>query len=192
MTHFVERRSWNNARVCLIIGPGGAGKSSLGLELAPLLHRRLVDLDQEFRSQFGDISTYMRDEGYERYKLQNSELAVALAAEAAAPIVLVASSGFLTNDNPAPALIANQHLLMAGYGICLLPSRCLEVAVSTIVSRQTSRSFGRSPDIEEAVIRARYRTYASLGDLLVFSTAPAKDAAKAIADHLSRGQYGRG
>ena len=188
MAEFAERKPWNNAHVCLIIGPGGAGKSSLGLELAPLLQRRLVDLDHEFHTRVEDITTYMRSEGYDRYKTRNSQLAVTLAAEATAPTLMVSSSGFLTDDNPAPVLMANKRLLEASYGICLLPSRCLEVAVTTIVGRQTSRSFGRSRDIEEAVIRSRYQTYAALGDLVLFSAAPATDIARAAADHLCQSQ----
>ena len=188
MVDFEERKAWNNARICLIIGPGGAGKSSLGRELAPLLDRALVDLDHEFHRRVEDITSFMRREGYERYKMRNSRLATELAAEAVSPTLLVASSGFLTDDNPRPALTANQRLLEACYSLCLLPSRSLELAVSAIVDRQSRRPFGRSRSIEEAAIRARYGTYAALGDLVLFSAAPTPEIAKAVAERFSRCQ----
>ena len=188
MIEFDDRKPWNDAQVCLIIGPGGSGKSSLALELAPLLGRRLVDLDHEFRRRIDDITSFMRREGYERYKVRNSELATELAAEAVSPTLLVASSGFLTDDNPQPTLTANHKLLEACYAICLLPSRSLELAVSTIVERQSRRPFRRSRSVEEAAIRARYGTYAALGDLVVFSDAAPSEIASAIADRLRPGQ----
>jgi hypothetical protein len=63
MVEIDERRQWHDAPNVLVIGPGGAGKSSLGSELAPLLGRSLFDLDHEFRRRFGDISAlwHVRD-----------------------------------------------------------------------------------------------------------------------------------
>ena len=180
-----ERRPWTGHGNLLLIGPGGAGKSSLGSALAPLLDYRLVDLDAEFGRRIGPIGTFIRDEGYERYKLRNSGLAGRLATEAAAPTLLVASSGFLTPDNPAAALTANRKLLASWYSLCLLPSRDLEQAVAIIVSRQTQRAFSRDRAREEATIRARYPVYAGLGDLIVFSAASPHAIARAIAERLS-------
>jgi shikimate kinase len=185
MVDFDERRPFDAARILLLIGPGGAGKSSLGSELAPLLNRRLVDLDREFCRRRGDISTFMRREGYERYKIENSALASAIAAEAASPTLLVASSGFATDDNPEPALTANRRLLQDSYSVCLLPSRELEQAVSVIVERQLKRSFARDKAREEAAIRERYELYVRLGDLAVFSAASSGDIAKAIKRRFS-------
>jgi shikimate kinase len=185
MVEFEERKPWNLAGILLLIGPGGAGKSSLGSELAPLLNRRLVDLDHEFRHRFGDITIFLRREGYQRYKTQNSALAAEIASETASPTLLVASSGFLTPDNPAPALEANRSLLGACYSICLLPSRDVERAVSIIVKRQLARPFGRDREGEEAAIRARFPIYVGYGDLVVFSAASSHDIARAVVRHFS-------
>lgn len=185
MVEIDERRPWNGARLLLLIGPGGAGKSALGSELAPLLDRRLVDLDHEFCRRLGDITTFMRREGYEGYKIQNSALAAEIAAEAVCPTVLVASSGFLTNDNPEPALEANRSLLKACYSVCLLPSRDLERAVTVIVERQLERPFARDKVREEAAIRARYGVYLRLGDLIVFAAGSPRETAKAVERHFS-------
>jgi shikimate kinase len=186
MIDITERKPWDGSRNLLIIGPGGAGKSTLGLLLAPLLGRRLIDLDREFERQVGNISEFIRDEGYEQYKTRNSELAQVMASASSEPTMLVTSSGFLTPDNPAYAIKANRHILAEWYSICLLPSRDLERAVAVIVDRQVVRPFTRDRNHEEKTIRVRYPTYRQEGDLIVFSEAPASDIAQAVALRLSR------
>ncbi|MFT3953027.1 MAG: shikimate kinase [Piscinibacter sp.] len=185
MIEIEQRGPWTDARLVLLIGPGGAGKSSLGLELAPHLGRRLIDLDTEFERRIGGIGAFIRREGYPDYKLRNAALAAELAAECPAPAVLVTSSGFLTPDNPEAALAANRALLAAGSSLCLLPSRDVEQAARIIVARQMQRPFARGPAREEEVIRARHPVYAALGDLVVFSAASPGEIARAIAAHLS-------
>lgn len=95
--------------------------------------------------------------------------------------MLVASSGFLANDNPELALGTNKSILESSYSVCLLPSRDLEKAVHIVVERQISRPFTSGRSREEARIRERYPVYASLGDLIVFSAAPPPDIAWVIA-----------
>jgi shikimate kinase len=180
-----EHARWEPARHLLLIGPGAAGKSSLGSELQTLMGRRLFDLDMEFLRRFGDIGVFIRDEGYQGYKLRNSLLAIEITTDADSPIILVTSSGFLTPDNPATVLERNKHLLADCYSICLLPSRDLEKAVEVIVQRQLARPFSDNRQREEEVIRYRYPLYAGLGDMTVFSTAPSSEIASAVASHLS-------
>ena len=62
---------------------------------------------------------------------------------ASAPILLAASSGFLTPDNPGMAFSANHALVAAAYAICLLLSRNVDHAIEVIVERQLTRSFSR-------------------------------------------------
>ncbi|MDO6413790.1 shikimate kinase [Sphingomonas sp. BIUV-7] len=185
MIEFDERRPWDRSAILLLIGPGGAGKSSLSRALAPLLGYDLIDLDEEFSRRIGGIDAVIRDEGYASYKSRNSRLAAALAADAVDRMILVTSSGFLTRDNPEPALAANRGLLADCYSICLLPSRDLEQAVATIVARQLTRPFARDRSREEATIRHRYPTYATSGDLILFSAEPPAAIASAVAHRLS-------
>ena len=51
----IVRRAWNGGKLLFLVGPGGAGKSTLGRSLAPKLWRRLVDLDETFSNRIGDI-----------------------------------------------------------------------------------------------------------------------------------------
>ena len=182
---FDERSPWNEAQVLLIIGPGSAGKSSLGIQLAPVLGRELIDLDIQFLNRIGNIGSYIRDEGYEQYKLADSKLACELKREVISPTILIASSGFLTADNPKAALDENHRLLAECYSLCLLPSRDLEKSVITIVERQMTRVFARDRASEEATIRDRYEIYARLGNTVVFSSAPSCNIAHSVAGRFS-------
>jgi shikimate kinase len=180
MIEMDERRQWDQSQNLAIIGPGGAGKSSLGTQLAPLLNHAVTDLDHEFSRRIGDIGAFIRDEGYETYKLRNSALATQIMSELAAPTLLVASSGFLSSDNPKAALDANRQLIERCYSICLLPSRDIVESIGVIVERQSTRPFALNNAHEESTIRARYPIYAREGDLLVFSMEPSSDIAAAI------------
>lgn len=179
-----ERLRWSGNGHLLLIGPGAAGKSTLGVVLASVLSRPLIDLDQEFGSRHGQIDAFIGAEGYDRYKLLNSALAEEIATASECEIALVTSSGFLTPDNPPAALETNLRLLAASYSICLLPSRDLERAVSIIVNRQLQRSFARDRAGEEETIRTRFPVYMALGDLVVFSEASPTDIARAVAERL--------
>jgi shikimate kinase len=181
------RRAWSNNTLVLLVGPGGAGKSTLGRSLAPLLGRTLVDLDEAFLARVGDIGAFIRHEGYEAYKVGNSKLATALVDEMVSPALLVTSSGFLTADNPPDALAANHAVLARGYSISLMPSPDLDEAVATLVFRQMSRPFnqGASVAAHAATARARFETYMTAGDLLVCSSAPPDSVAVALCGHVA-------
>ena len=54
-----------------LVGPGGAGKTTIGAALAERLGVRFVHLDAEFAARHGTISTYLDAHGYEAYAEQN-------------------------------------------------------------------------------------------------------------------------
>src|SRR5262249_7947264 len=79
-----------------LVGPGGAGKSTIGVLLAERLETSFVDLDQHFKARLGDISEYINRFGYAAYALQNVETYRSLMHEGAGRRVVALSSGFLT------------------------------------------------------------------------------------------------
>jgi shikimate kinase len=147
-----------------LIGPGGAGKTTTGAALADRLDVPFVDLDAEFAASHGDVSAYLDTHGYEAYAAQNVILYSALTDVADTHRVIAMSSGFMTYR---PDVHPGYPGLRAGIAsspstLVLLPSLDLETCVAETVRRQLTRSFARSPEREERVIRARFPIYATL------------------------------
>lgn len=70
--------AYQNARVdgdarIRLIGPGGAGKSSIGAHLGARLNVPFVDLDRHLVGRVGDISKYIGRHGYDAYARENVE-----------------------------------------------------------------------------------------------------------------------
>lgn len=183
-TDISQRRAWNGAPLVFIVGPGGAGKSTVGRLLAPILGRHLIDLDSEFCGRVGQIDQYIRSAGYIAYKQANSRLARALADEAPGPALMVTSSGFLSLDNPPETLLENRNLVAEGYSICLLPDADPDLAADIIVARQLERGFSSDAARERRTIGERFATYNAAGDMIVFSAAAPARIAAAIAARL--------
>jgi shikimate kinase len=178
------RRQWRNEPVIYLIGPGGVGKSTLGRALAEVLKRTPIDLDDQFCGRMGNVGTFIRREGYERYVRENSVLAQGLVGELQTSSVLATSSGFLAADAEPAVRDANLQLIKSGYSISLLPSADLEVATSIIVTRQLRRGFGLNAESERRKFRERFNTYHALGDMLVLSAAPVASIAAAVVNIL--------
>jgi shikimate kinase len=144
-----------------LVGPGGAGKSTIGALLAERLEVAFTDLDSAFNRQVGDISKYIAGFGYEAYARENIETYCSLLRERPCPGVVAMSSGFMTYSqdiHPAYGSVL-QEIKQCPTTFVLLPSLDLERCVAETVRRQITRPFGRSPAREEAVIRSRFVTY---------------------------------
>jgi len=147
--------------VILLIGPGGAGKSTTGRLLADRLAFEFIDLDRLFTSRIGDISEFIDRQGYDAYARQNVEAYRSLVRESRHATVVALSSGFMTYSpgvHPEYASI-RRDIERSPDTFVLLPSLDLEVCIAETIRRQTARPFGRSPVREEAVIRARFESY---------------------------------
>jgi shikimate kinase len=147
-----------------LIGPGGAGKTTTGAALADRLDTPFVDLDAEFAASLGDVSAYLDTYGYDAYAAQNVSLYSALRGVAEPFRVVALSSGFMTYQRDVhpsyPSL--REKVVSNRLTFVLLPTLDLETCVAETVRRQLTRSFARSREREEHVIRARFPIYASL------------------------------
>ena len=146
-----------------LIGPGGAGKSTVGSELASRLDLPFIDLDLEFMKYVGDISHHIDHRGYHSYASENVRLCLSIMATPRHGVIAL-SSGFMAyaeSVHPAyPALRSN--IGKSPTTFVLLPSFELEACVDEIVRRQVARPIGRPPKREEAVIRERYAIYMAI------------------------------
>jgi len=144
-----------------LIGPGGAGKSTIGALVAERLGVPFVDLDRHFAGRVGDISEYIGRHGYDAYARENVEAYCSLFREGIRPEVVALSSGFMTyaSDTHPEYGRVRRELEECAQTFVLLPSLNRELCVAETVRRQVARPFGRSPEREEAVIRARFEIH---------------------------------
>jgi shikimate kinase len=158
-----------------LVGPGGAGKSTVGVLLSDRLQTPFVDLDQCFREREGDISDYLQRYGYEAYARQNVE--VYRSVKAAEDGVMALSSGFMTYSEAVHPHYVEIRAAIAKSSMTfvLLPSLDLETCVAEIVRRQVQRPLGLVAWREESKIRERFPIYLALPALKV-TTLPPPDA----------------
>jgi shikimate kinase len=144
-----------------LVGPGGAGKSTVGARLASRLDLPFIDLDMKFMERVGDISQFIDRRGYEEYARENVETYRSCMGDADCRGVLALSSGFMTYPqqiHPAYDWL-RMEIATSVSTLVLLPSLELETCVAETVRRQVARPFGGSREREEAVIRERYFVY---------------------------------
>jgi shikimate kinase len=149
--------------VIYLVGPGGAGKSTVGSQLASRLNLPFIDLDFEFMEHVGDISHHIDHRGYNSYASENVRLCLSIMGTPRHGVIAL-SSGFMAypeSVHPAyPAL--RSDICKSPTTFVLLPSLDLEACVYEIVRRQVARPIGRSPKREEAVIRERHAIYMAI------------------------------
>jgi len=147
-----------------LIGPGGAGKSTIGAPLARRLRATFLDLDRHLAGRVGDIGEYIARHGYERYARENIEAYCALFRGNSRPGVVALSSGFMTypRDTHPEYWRVRRAIEQHPGTFVLLPSLDREACVAETVRRQTARPFGRSSSKEEEVIHARFDIYMAL------------------------------
>jgi len=171
-----------------LIGPGGAGKTTVGHLLAARLGRAFIDLDARFAGKHGDISRFVDSFGYVVYARENVESYVSLSPDEMRAAVVALSSGFMTYDDE---IHPDYRRVREAIGqsvdtFVLLPSVDEEACVAEIVRRQLARPFARSAAREEAVIRVRYASYMAMPHRKIETLGPADSAADKIVGTLGR------
>lgn len=175
-----RRREWSGAAVLFLLGPGGAGKSTLGRALSTHLGWSLIDLDLVFCEQIEIIGPFIARHGYERYREENLRLAERLVASVPRPAIFVTSSGFLAADQQSRDYQDARALIATGYAVTVLPSLDVEQATDTVVARQLTRGFGFTHATEEPKFRTRFAIYKEEGDAQLIGVAPAPEMAATL------------
>ncbi|CAN5495901.1 hypothetical protein BH10PSE18_BH10PSE18_08590 [soil metagenome] len=142
-----------------LVGPGGAGKTSVGQLLAQRLHWQFADLDECFMSREGNIGAAIEAFGYSGYANRNVAAYREVKDSLADPTVFAISSGFMTYpENVHSGFHAlRRSIEVDALTALLLPAFELEACVEIIVRRQLSRPYlpGHSAS-EERRIRERF------------------------------------
>jgi len=157
-----------------LVGPGGAGKTTIGTALAERLGVQFVDLDGEFAARHGDISTFLDAHGYQAYAEHNVRLYLDLVRGPARIDILALSSGFMTYPESIHPdyFVLRQQVAASPSTFVLLPSVDGDACASEIVRRQLQRPFALSAEREEQVIRDRFFTYVKLSACKVETMRP--------------------
>ena len=170
-----------------LIGPGGAGKSTVGAALATRLACRFCDLDRAFERRRADIDTFIGAHGYDAYARENVGVYLEVAPDLP-DAVLALSSGFMVYPpavHPAYTTV-REAIARNSATIVLLPSLDRETCVAETVRRQLRRPFGRRDAArEEAVIRERFERYMELPAIKIETMQPAPVVAAVIHELLA-------
>lgn len=171
-----------------LIGPGGAGKSTIGALLAERLSLAFLDLDKYLEVQVGDIGEYINRNGYDAYARANIDAYCSLFSGKRCPGVHALSSGFMTYASQLhpdyPRL--RREIEMHPHTFVLLPSLDRDTCVAETVRRQTARPFGRTPAREEVVIRSRFEIYMAVPATKIETMRPLREVVDEITLALSR------
>lgn len=171
-----------------LIGPGGAGKSTVGKYLSDILGYILTDLDDKFCERIINIREYINNHGYESYLEQNAALLRALLIENNKNNALfVLSSGFLSTDIRADIVESNKKMVREnGFSVLIMPSQNYDEALKCIVDRQLSRGFSLDRKKEEEKFSQRFYEYINMGNIKIFSMEKPECIAVKIASELGK------
>jgi shikimate kinase len=170
-----------------LIGPGGAGKSTIGAALAARLRCPFHDLDRAFEQRHGDIDAFLAAHGYAAYARANVSVYLALAPDLPGAVVAL-SSGFMVYPPAVHPAYAALTAAIAGSRttVVLLPALDRGACVTETVCRQLGRPFTRrSAGREAAVIRERFDRYVALPAAKVATMRPVAEVVATILDHLA-------
>ena len=174
-----------------LIGPGGAGKSTVAPHVAALLDGPALDLDRAFEAAHGDIDRFIATHGYAAYAAANVELY--LVSRLQVPVVIALSSGFMVYPGTVHSGIRalQREISAASTTVLLLPSLDFETCVAETVRRQAGRDMAirRPPAREEAVIRERFAQYRALTARVVTTMKPVQVVALAILDRVASPEF---
>ncbi|QQX80096.1 shikimate kinase AroK [Shewanella sp. KX20019] len=161
-------------RNIFLVGPMGAGKSTIGRHLAQMLHLEFHDSDQEIESRTGaDIAWVFDVEGEEGFRVRETQVVADLTEKQG--IVLATGGGSIQSKE-----IRNN-----------LSARGIVVYLETTIDKQVARTQRdkRRPllqvddprEVLETLAEARNPLYEEIADVIVKTD---EQSAKVVANHI--------
>jgi shikimate kinase len=172
-----------------IVGLGGSGKTTSGSLLAKKLNFNFIDLDDEFRKNYGDIGDHISKFGSQSYGYKNSKLFLNLIEKHRRKTVFVLPPGFVVNKKLGNSRMTSRHLdLMQKNGlmILLLPSADYNQCLQILLKRQLRRGLGYNKKGVRKDVSTRFSKFKKLGDIKIFSVDKPDKIVNNIVSKLTR------
>lgn len=167
-----------------LIGSGGVGKSVIARTLHRGLALDLVDVDDLFRSRYGDIETYGKTKGWREFFAKEAELvADALVAARTLPyplLIVVPASALYHSDYTD---ISNKTLRLArthAIWVCVLAHLDHAKGAELSVERQLQRGYSLSPRHKRQQYLEQSRFYQSIADHVIVNDQSVEQAASKL------------
>jgi shikimate kinase len=146
----------------VLIGPPGAGKSTVGRALAGRLGRPFVDLDEEIaRREGAAVTTLFAAHGERYFRLRERDLTAELATRDE-PLVIATGGGWVTNEGVVS--------LLRKRGRIILLATSAERAMARLAGASADRPLLAGPDPLGALrmlLRGRQSLYERAADVVV-------------------------
>lgn len=163
-------------RNIFLIGPMGAGKTTIGKQLAQLLHLEFVDTDQEIEARTGAPIDWIFDiEGEDGFRVREKEIIEELSQRQG--IVLATGGGaVVTPEN---------RTFLAGRGICVYLETSIEQQLER-TRKDKRRPLLQNNDDPEATLIALHKErdaqYREIADVVVATN---ENSIKSVANKIA-------
>ena len=168
-----------SAQHIILVGPMGAGKSTVGRNLAQLLRRPFVDIDNAIEERCGANIPWIFDvEGEEGFRTRETAM-LSEVLSSSEPTVVATGGGVVMREE-------NRRLLVTGGTVVYLSATLAQLAKRT--AKDTSRPLLQVDDpvaVLEQLLQKRDPLYRQVADIVVSSAeGPPGRLARSLVDTL--------
>jgi shikimate kinase len=174
------------SRRIIFTGPGGAGKTTLGGQVAASLGLPFFDLDAMFCDQILNIRSFIQVNGYAAYSRRNGMLLSTFLDTSPPYMVVSLSSGALSEDMAEPMraeLISK--IRVSGDVFLILPDADDELAAKIVAERQVGRGFGLRYEPERRKYLRRVMEYRRLGFPEIVASSKTQDCLRLALERIT-------
>lgn len=171
-----------------LIGSSGVGKSTVARKVVELLPMRLIDVDEEFRSRFGDIGKYGEKFGWRAYFEKQSQTIKGIfqhIIKAEVPALIVLPSSALLHYDYIEICKENRKVIFEhAILICLIAHKDLLEGMKLSVERQTKRPYDVDAELKGSQYIYQTEYYTQVADYVVINDRTPYDAAQEIKEYI--------